>query len=115
VPAVDVAWITYDDVVGALGQAPSASADVEWLGDCVAAANVAAFETRLEAGYVDDPLVVPDAGVKVGTVQYAVAWYRSRGSAEGYGSFDEFGNFTPAGATWAMIRKAWRVPRMGFG
>ena len=39
----------------------------------------------------------------------------SRGSAEGYGSFDEFGNFTPAGATWAMIRKAWRVPRMGFG
>ena len=48
-------------------------------------------------------------------MQYAVAWYRSRGSAEGYGSFDEFGNFTPAGATWAMIRKAWRVPRMGFG
>ena len=115
-PVPDViTWIDVGDVEAALGIAPATAADAAWLESCVAAAQVVAWRRRAAAGYVDDPLEVPDPGVAQGTVTYAVARYRSRGAVDGFASFDETTGFTPTGGTWGDCLKLWGVPRMAVG
>ena len=107
----DVTWIVAQDVIDALGTPPNA-ADVPYLDQAVNAANAMAFRRRQSAGYIDDPAAVPDGAVKLGTVMYAVARYRERGSADGFPSFEDFsGGLPPVGGTWGEIRRLWAVDR----
>lgn len=85
-----MSWITVDDVAAALG--PTADTTDPYMADCAAAADAWAQRKRQEAGYRDDlPDVAPGPDVKMGTVQYAVALWRERGSTDSYASFDELG------------------------
>lgn len=114
-PPLEVLWVTEADVAVALGNPPTRPADVAWLEACTLAANRVAWRRRSAAGYVDDPLEVPDDAVANGCVTYAVARYRSRGSVDGYASFEETTGFAPVGGAWGDILKLWGVPRMAVG
>lgn len=92
-----VDWITIDDVIGFLGLQPSDADDLTYLEDCTAAANDWAFDRRYAASYRDRPQLVPNNRVKLGTVLYASALYRERGSIDSYQSFQ--GMETPAPVT----------------
>jgi hypothetical protein len=54
----------------------------------VEAANAFAYRRRQAAGYFDSLSTVPGADVKLGTVLYAASQYRTRGSIDGYQSFE---------------------------
>jgi hypothetical protein len=114
-PVPVVVWVDVADVEAALGQLPATANDVAFLEQSVAAANVVAWRRRVAAGYVDDPVVVPDSAVAAGVVKYAVALYRSRGAVDGFPSFEESTGFVPTGGAWGDILKLWGVPRMGVG
>lgn len=82
-----MAWITDADVITGLGD--QTVVDPGWLAEVTPAADAWAQRKRVQAGYIDDPDVPPDAAAKTGTVLYAVALYRERASADSYRSFDE--------------------------
>lgn len=90
-------WVTPADVIVDLGSSAAPDVDDPRLIMCTDAANAWAFRKRFEAGYVDDADIVPDASVKLGTVRAAVVWYRNRGAADSFTSFDELAGFTPTG------------------
>jgi hypothetical protein len=111
-----VAWITVDDVAGALGLPPASAVDEAWLASATEASNSVALRRRRAAGYIDNPDVVPDGAVFHGTVQYAVMLYKERGSIDGgQASFDELGQFTPTGSTWTTILRLWACNRPATG
>jgi len=84
-----MAWIVDADVVTALGD--GRGVDAAWLAQCTPAADAWAQRQRAAAGYVDDPDVAPSADAKLGTILYAVALYRERGSTDTFASFDQLG------------------------
>jgi hypothetical protein len=92
-PAVE--WITAADVIVGLGPSAAPDVDDEWLVMCTGAANSWAFRKRAEAGYVDDPTVVPMADAKLATVLYGVALFREKASTDSYPSFSELEGFSP--------------------
>jgi len=95
-------WVTAADVESALGSAP---VDVAYLNMCVGAANSWAFRRRATAGYKDDPDVVPDSAVALGTTLYAQALYRERGAVDSYASFEELAaGFAPTGTSTQINR-----------
>lgn len=109
-------WITPDDVVAALGVAPTSPSDNAYLVDVTAAANAYAPRARLEAGYVDDVDVVPGPDVKAGTVLYAVDLYRGRGALSGSAAFDDVGAPIPSAASLRpQIMRLLGIPRAAFG
>lgn len=97
----EITWIDSDDVGVFLGIDPATTNDVAWLEECTLAANEFAHRRRQNCGYKDNPVVVPSADVKTGTVLYAGALYRERGSVDGFQSFE---SMTPAPLTFSMGR-----------
>lgn len=93
--ALPVTWVTVEDVAAELGIATTSDSDA-WLESSTDAANDWAFRRRSAAGYLDDPVIVPDAAAKAGTVLYAATLYQSRGAIDGHASFDAFGGPTVA-------------------
>ena len=91
---IPIDWITIDDAIGFLGLQPSTPDDMQYLEDCVAAAQEWAYDRRLAFGYTDRPHIVPSGRVRQGTILYAGALYRERGSVDSYPSFQ--GMDTPA-------------------
>lgn len=83
-------WIIPDDVAAVLGIDPTDPQDQQWLVDATDASIAFCQRRRRSSGYFDDIDVVPSADVKTGTVLYAVALYRERGSVESFASFDGF-------------------------
>jgi hypothetical protein len=81
-------WIDADDVEVFLGIGVATANDTAFLAECVLAANSFAFRRRHEAGYDDNPVTVPNGAAKMGTVLYAAALYRERGSVDSFQSFD---------------------------
>jgi hypothetical protein len=105
-------WIVVSDCDNALGLLPATAGDSAYLADCVAAANELGWRRRWTSGYLDDPDVVPDQAVKLGTIQYAVFLYRQRGAVDGtLAAFDDFGHVIPTGATWGEILRLWGCNR----
>ena len=105
-------WVTPEDVAVALGVPPSTPTDEAWLTECVDAANVWCFERRLAAGYVDDADVVPSSRVKQGTVQFAVAQYRLRGTVDSFPSYEQFALPTVApGGSMGDVNRLLGIPR----
>lgn len=82
-----VTWVTVEQVEEYVG-APTDPDDIAWLETCVDAANGWAFDRRKAAGYRDNPTVTPGARVAAGCVMLAAQYYREKGSAVGYSTYD---------------------------
>lgn len=80
-------WIVAADVLSWLGITVATANDTAFVGACTDAANAFAFRRRKEAGYFDSLTTVPGADVKLGTIMYAGALYRERGSVDSFASF----------------------------
>lgn len=81
-------WITDNDCDAWLGGIVASAADTAFITTCVAAANAFAYRRRQAAGYFDASLTVaPSGDVKLGTVMFAGALYRQRGSTDQIASF----------------------------
>lgn len=106
-------WITKADVEDWLGfTVTSPSSDDDLLTICVAAANAYAYRKRQEAGYFDASLsTVPSQDVRLGTIMYAGALYRERGSIDQYASFDPLATGTPTGGSMGQIMRLLGVNR----
>jgi len=100
-----ITWIDADDVKVWLGIDSATANDTLFLEDyVVGAANDFAYRRRVEAGYIDNPTVAPHADVKLGTVMYAAIQYRTRGSVDGYASFNDMGTVTPIGSLGQVLQ-----------
>lgn len=99
-----VTWITEDDVLVWLGIDLATANDTAFLEFCVAAANDFCYRRRENAGYNDNPTVVPHGDTKLGAIMYAAIQYRTRGSVDGYASFDTMGTVTPIGSMGQVLQ-----------
>lgn len=81
------------DVLDWLGVSPASANDTAFVTDCVAAGNAVAYRRRKAAGIQDSLTTSPGGDVSLGTVMYAAALYRERGS---YGPFQSFNEFSTA-------------------
>ena len=102
-------WVVSSDVAEALG--PVQPGDQPWLDRCTAAANQYAFERRQAAGYADLPDVSPGPRAEQGTILYAVALFRERGSVDSFASFEEFAVGVPPPSTFGQVNRLLGIPR----
>jgi hypothetical protein len=86
-------WITAANLVTYLGVSISdPSDDFTLITQAVSAGNQFCSRRRAEAGYNDSLSVSPSGDVTLGTLMYAAALWRSRGSLENvFASFDNMG------------------------
>jgi hypothetical protein len=91
-------WITNQMVIDWLGIASATTNDTNFITKCVAAANAYASRRRREAGYFDSLTTVPGGDVELGTIMYAAALYRERGSVDSFASFEQMGTPVPFGS-----------------
>lgn len=103
-------WVTVQDVLDWLGVSPASANDTAFVTDCVAAGNAVAYRRRKAAGYQDSLSVSPGGDVSLGTVMYAAALYRERGSMDSFQSFNEFGT-APVGGSMGQILRLWGCNR----
>ena len=105
-------WATKADVEDWLGFTTTVpSSDNDLLVIAVAAANAWAYRKRQEAGYFDSLTTVPSQDVLLGTIMFAGALYRERGSIDQYASFDPLGTGTPATGSMGQIMRLLGVNR----
>lgn len=97
-------WVSISDVMSWLGITVATANDTQFVGACTEAANAFAFRRRKAAGYFDSLSTVPGADVKQGTILYAGALYRERGSVDSYASFTDLGSPTPIGSMGQIMR-----------
>lgn len=90
-------WIDDDDVADWLGIEVATSAEEDFLEQCADASNQFCFRRRNEAGYTDSLSTPPSDDVKLGTIMYAGALYRQRGSIDTFASFDGMSTATITG------------------
>ena len=95
-----VTWITDGDVEEVIGVV----ADVDFLTMVTDAANDWSYRRRYEAGYKDNPTVAPGSSAKLGTVMYAVALYREKGSVDSFQSFQQMPMVAPTGTMGQILR-----------
>jgi hypothetical protein len=104
-------WITAGDVEDWLGIGTATALDQDFLDQCAAASNQFCFRRRAEAGYFDSLTTVPSADVKLGTIQYAGALYRSRGSiGDAFAAFDQMGTASYTGLS-AIVKQLLGIDR----
>lgn len=103
-------WITNQDVLDWLGVSPASANDTAFVTDCVAAGNAVAYRRRKAAGYQDSLTTSPGGDVSLGTVMYAAALYRERGSMDSFQSFNEFST-APVGGSMGQILRLWGCNR----
>jgi len=106
-------WITIADVEDWLGfTVTNPSSDYDLLTICTAAANAYAYRKRAEAGYFDGSVsTVPSQDVRLGTIMYAGALYRERGSIDQFASFDPLATGTVTGGSMGQIMRLLGVNR----
>lgn len=97
-------WIVAADVLAWLGISVATANDTAFVSACTDAANAFAFRRRVSAGYFDSLTTVPGADVKQGTILYAGALYRERGSVDSFASFNELGAPAPIGSMGQIMR-----------
>jgi hypothetical protein len=103
-------WITNQDVLDWLGVSPASANDTAFVTDCVSAGNAVAYRRRKAAGYQDALATSPGGDVSLGTVMYAAALYRERGSMDSFQSFNEFST-APVGGSMGQILRLWGCNR----
>lgn len=85
-------WISAADVTAWLNIPAVSANDTALVTTAAAAANAFCYRRRVEAGYVDSLTTVPSQDVKLGTIMYAGALYRARGSlGDAFATFDGLG------------------------
>ena len=97
-------WITSNDVLAWLGISVATANDTTFVGVCTDAANAYAFRRRKEASYFDSLTTVPSADVKLGTIMFAGALYRERGSVDSFQSFADMAVTAPMGSMGQINR-----------
>lgn len=98
-------WILAADVLSWLGISVATANDTAFVGVCTDAANAWAYKARKMAGYQAESLsTAPSSAVKLGTVMYAGALYRERGSVDSFASFNELGAPAPVGSMGQIMR-----------
>jgi hypothetical protein len=85
-------WITAQDIENYLTVPLLGSGDQTFLGQCASAANNFCFRRRQESGYVDQLTVSPGGDVTLGTIMYASALFRQKGSIDQFASFTDMGS-----------------------
>lgn len=110
-----ITWIVSADVTEFLGIAAATANDTAFLATCVNAANVWCYRKRAESNYHDDVDQVPDASVKLGTVLYAAALYRERGSVDSFASFEDMAAGQPQFGSMSRIRQLLGINRPSVG
>lgn len=111
--ALTCTWVNVADVEDWLGfTVTNPSSDYDLLVIAVAAANAWAYRKRAEAGYFDASLsTVPSQDVRLGTIMFAGALYRERGSIDQYASFDPLATGAPTGGSMGQIMRLLGVGR----
>jgi hypothetical protein len=100
-----VSWITEEDVAEFLGVDLEEEEDTDpYLATATAAANEWAYRRRRSAGYTDEESTAPNDSVKLGTVLYAGALYRERGSVDSFQSFQDMPVTAPIGSMGQIMR-----------
>lgn len=98
-------WILAADVLSWLGIPVATANDTTFVGVCTDAANAWAYKARKMAGYQAESLsTAPSSAVKLGTIMYAGALYRERGSVDSFASFGELGAPAPVGSMGQIMR-----------
>jgi hypothetical protein len=104
-------WITATNVEDWLGIGTATTLDQTFLTQCAAAANAFCYRRRQEASYFDSLTTAPSEAVKLGTIQYAGALYRSRGSiGDSFASFDGMGTASYTGLS-AIVKQLLGIDR----
>jgi hypothetical protein len=104
-------WITTADVLAWLGISVATANDTAFVGACTDAANAYALRRRRESGYYDGLSTAPSADVKLGTIMYAGALYRERGSVDSFQSFADMPIGAPIGGSMGQINRLLGVNR----
>jgi len=98
-------WILAADVTSWLGISVATANDTTFVGVCTDAANAWAYKARKMAGYQAESLsTAPSSAAKLGTIMYAGALYRERGSVDSFASFGELGAPAPVGSMGQIMR-----------
>jgi hypothetical protein len=104
-------WTNAEQVAIFLGFEPDpASNDEAYLELVVEAANDFAYRRREQAGYNDSRVLVPNVSAPQGTVLYAAALFRERGSVDSFASFQDI-NIQPMVGSMGQILRLLGVPR----
>jgi hypothetical protein len=97
-------WVDDDDVALFVGfEIVPETADADYLALCVEAANEFAYIRRRNAGYTDSRCLIPNPSVKQGTVLYAGALFREKGSVDSFQSYQEM-TVAPIGGMGQVLR-----------
>lgn len=106
-------WIVAGDIEDYLGIGTATAADALFLTICAAAANAFAYRRRAEANYANESLsTVPSQDVKLGTIMVGAAYYKQRGSADQFASFNSMG-VTPVLGLSGMVKQLLGIDRPG--
>lgn len=97
-------WVSVDDVAVWLGLDYTDVSSLQFLEGCVDAANAFAYRRRRSARYSDSLTLVPDGAVRQGTIMYASALFRERGSLDSFQSFDAMQLTAPTGSMGQILR-----------
>ena len=85
-------WITAQDIENYLTVPLLGSGDQTFLAQCASAANNFCFRRRQESGYTDSLTSSPGGDVTLGTIMYASALFRQKGSIDQFASFTDMGS-----------------------
>lgn len=85
-------WITAADIEAYLTVPLLGSNDQTFLIQCASAANAFCFRRRQESGYIDSLTTSPSGDVTLGTIMYASALFRQKGSIDQFASFTDMGS-----------------------
>ena len=105
-------WITTASLITYLGvDITNPSDDYTLATQATNAANDFAFRRRFESGYFDNLSTSPGHDVTLGTLMYAAALWRSRGSVQDtFATFDGMGN-APVSAMTPVIKQLLGIDR----
>jgi hypothetical protein len=100
-----VTWVDDEDVELFLGlDLDPESDDAGYLATVTEAANDWAYRRRASAGYTDSRCIIPNPSAKEGTVLYAGALWRERGSIDSFQSFQDQPLVAPIGSMGQIMR-----------
>ena len=104
-------WVSQADVTAWLNITVASANDTALITQAAAAASQFCWRRRVEAGYIDSLTTVPSQDVKLGTIMYAGALYRARGSVMDYAQFDQMGGNVPVVGMTGQIKQLLGVDR----
>ena len=104
-------WINANDVTAWLNITVASANDTALITQAASASAQFCWRRRMEAGYFDSLTTAPSADVKLGTIMYAGALYRARGSlGDAFATFDGMGT-APMVGMGPMVKQLLGIDR----